>query len=583
MIAGGISRFACAVLALAACWTFRPSTARAVSEPPRPHEVVVVEGGQQGAKDNEDSQIEVLFTYGSEKQKWIDEVTAAFNAAGHTLKSGEKVRIMPVPVGSGELIDEVLTQRRKAHLVSPASAAFIDRGNSDSRERGQGDLVGPTTDLVSSPVVVAMWREMAEAIGWPGKNLRWRDIFEYARDESRWKQVAKPEWGSFKFGHTHPDFSNSGLHALFAETYAALGKFDGITRLDIYQELDKVSSYLHGVEHSIVHYGTSTGFLGERMFSQGPSYLSAAILYENLVIEANVEARRRNPAVELPQIVAIYPAEGTFPSEHPIGVVERAWVTNKHREAAQIYIDFLMERQQQERALHYGFRPSSSQPGIDLKQLLKPEYGVSPIQPKKLLHPPPATAIRLIQDVWRLSKRNADIVLLIDTSASMEGDKIRGAEDAAKAFIELLSPGDSLSAVIFGADVEWMARDLRMDRQGKEEAKRSIDHLIPDGDTALYQAVSEGYQFLEHRDPGRTRALIVLSDGKDTKRTPSLSDLISRFKSSKGGSIFIFTIGYGADADPETLEEISKQTKAKYYKGSVDSIRKVFAELATFF
>ncbi|MBV8488367.1 MAG: hypothetical protein JO161_08810, partial [Planctomycetaceae bacterium] len=60
-------------------------------------------------------EIEVLFTYGSEKQKWIDEVTATFNAAGHTLKSGEKVRITPVPVGSGELIDEVLTQRRKTH------------------------------------------------------------------------------------------------------------------------------------------------------------------------------------------------------------------------------------------------------------------------------------------------------------------------------------------------------------------------------------------------------------------------------------------------------------------------------------
>jgi Ca-activated chloride channel family protein len=319
------------------------------------------------------------------------------------------------------------------------------------------------------------------------------------------------------------------------------------------------------------------------MFSQGTSYLSAAILYENLVIEANVAARRRNPAVELPQIVAIYPAEGTFPSEHPIGVVERAWVTNKHREAARMYMSFLMERPQQEMALRYGFRPSSSQPDIDLKPLLKPEYGVSPIQPKKLLHPPPATAIRLIQDLWRLSKRNADIVLLIDTSASMEGDKIRGAEDAAKAFIDLLSPGDSLSALIFGTDVEWMARDIRMDHQGKDEAKRSIDHLIPDGETALYQAVLDAYQFLEQRDPGRTRAMIVLSDGKDTKRSPTLSDLITRFNAGKGGSLFIFTIGYGADADPETLEEISKQTKAKYYKGSVESIRKVFAELATFF
>ncbi|MGC1723672.1 MAG: carbonic anhydrase family protein, partial [Isosphaeraceae bacterium] len=250
-------------------------------------------------------ELELVLTYGSEKQRWIDEVTRQFNASGRTLPSGERIKVVAVPVGSGEMVDEVLTQRRQAHLVSPAASAFILLGNAESRENGQGDLIGATTDLVSSPVVVAMWREMAEAIGWPGMSLQWRDIFEYARDASQWRRVSKPEWGSFKFGHTDPNLSNSGLDALFAETYAALGKFDGVTRRDISDQLDKVSSYLHGVEHSIVHYGTSTGFLADRMFTQGPDYLSAAILYENLVIQANEEARQRNPAVELPQIVAI--------------------------------------------------------------------------------------------------------------------------------------------------------------------------------------------------------------------------------------------------------------------------------------
>jgi Ca-activated chloride channel family protein len=30
------------------------------------------------------------------------------------------------------------------------------------------------------------------------------------------------------------------------------------------------------VERGMIHYGTSTGFFGERMFERGPSYLSAA-------------------------------------------------------------------------------------------------------------------------------------------------------------------------------------------------------------------------------------------------------------------------------------------------------------------
>jgi Ca-activated chloride channel family protein len=542
------------------------------------------------------SEIELVFTYGSEKYKSINEVTRQFNASGRTLPSGERIKVVALPVGSGELIDEVLTQRRKAHLVCPASSAFVLLGNAESRQRGQGDLIGPTTNVVTSPVVVAMWREMAEAIGWPGKSLKWHDIFQLARDASQWRKVSKPQWGSFKFGHTHPDLSNSGLVALFAETYAALDKFDGVTGQDISNQLEKVSSYLRGVENSIVHYGTSTGFFADRMFSAGPSYLSAAILYENLVIQANQEAQERNPAVELPQIVAIYPKEGTFLSDHPIGVVQRPWVTEKHRQACQSYIDFLLERPRQELAVQLGFRPSSNQQGIGVKPILRPEFGVSPTQPRKLLQPPPASAILMIQDLWRLNKRNADIVLAVDTSASMEGERIHEAESAAKAFIDFLGPGDLLSALIFGTKVEWMSRDLRMDHQGKEEAMRSIDHLLPDGDTPLYQAIDEAYEFLLPRDPSRTRALIVLSDGKDTRQTPTLEKLLEKFDRANrsGSSILIFTIGYGSDADPQSLSEIAKRTNGKYYEGStsfpgierrenIDSIRKVFTELATFF
>ncbi len=347
-------------------------------------------------------EIEVLFTYGSEKQKWIDEVTAAFNAAGHTLKSGEKVRIKPVPVGSGELIDEVLTQRRKSHLVSPAAAAFIIRGNSDSRERGQGDLVGPTTDLVSSPVVVAMWREMAEAIGWPGKNLRWRDIFEYARDEWRWKQVAKPEWGNFKLAHTLSESSNSGLHAILLEAYAATGKFEGFSRIDAGRP--EVPPFIRDVEKAVPYYESSTGFLARKMIREGRSALSAAIVYENLVLEANEAAVRKDPSVKLPVVVAIYPAEGTFPTEHPVGIVERPWVTDKHREAASLYVDFLRDRPQQEKALRYGFRPGSQNSDIDVTSVLKPEFGVNEKQPTKTLRPPTASAIRLLLEIWRTER-----------------------------------------------------------------------------------------------------------------------------------------------------------------------------------
>ena len=89
------------------------------------------------------------------------------------------------------------------------------------------------------------------------------------------------------------------------------------------------------------------------MFANGPQYLSAAVLYESMVVESYSEQNMPFP------VVAIYPKEGTFWSDHPIGVVDREWVTPEHREAAKIYIQYLLDRPQQEHAITYGFRPAS--------------------------------------------------------------------------------------------------------------------------------------------------------------------------------------------------------------------------------
>jgi Ca-activated chloride channel homolog len=104
----------------------------------------------------------------------------------------------------------------------------------------------------------------------------------------------------------------------------------------------------------MVHYGSSTGFFGRKLFDSGPEYLSAAVLYESMVVESYGNAK----TMAFP-VVALYPKEGTFWSDHPVGIVERDWVTPERREAAQTYINYLLAAQSQQKALAYGFRPGS--------------------------------------------------------------------------------------------------------------------------------------------------------------------------------------------------------------------------------
>src|SRR5215469_8350405 len=180
--------------------------------------------GEGSAAPTPPDSIELLFTYGSEKERWINEVTDKFNREDHRASGGKRIFVRAIPLGSGELIDEVLNGERQPHLISPASAAFIKLGNAQSQSKTGKELITSTDNLVLSPVVIAMWKPMAEALGWDKKPIGWSDILSLAASPKGWQAYGYPQWGQFKFGHTHPQYSNSGLISLFAEVYAATGK-----------------------------------------------------------------------------------------------------------------------------------------------------------------------------------------------------------------------------------------------------------------------------------------------------------------------------------------------------------------------
>src|SRR5215470_8682468 len=156
-------------------------------------------------------EIRLLFSYGSEKQKWIEDVTAAFNQSGAKTSGGKRITVQAIPKGSGECIDDLTSGREHDDLISPASNIFIKLGNAQSRAAIGKDMIGNTQNLVLSPVVIAIWKPMAEAIGWGKKPVGWSDILALARSQRGWSDFGFGQWGQFKFGHTHPAYSNSGL------------------------------------------------------------------------------------------------------------------------------------------------------------------------------------------------------------------------------------------------------------------------------------------------------------------------------------------------------------------------------------
>ncbi len=526
-------------------------------------------------------QVTVGIVYGSEKQEWLAPLIKQFNDANHKTSDGTTIVITGTAIGSIEAINGIIDGSLKPTVWSPASSIYIPVANAEWRKNHSDDLVtGTPKDLVLSPVVVAMWQPMAQALGWPDKQLSWADIASLATSQDGWKTYGYPEWGSFKFGHTHPGFSNSGLVSIIAEAYAGANKQRGLTLNDLNQPT--VQKFMTAVESSVIHYGTSTGFFADRMFTYGPSYLSAAVMYENLIVAQ--ETKRLSGASSQLPVVAIYPTEGTFWANHPYVVLNAPWVTAQQKEAAQAFQGFLLDKPQQLNAISLGFRPSD--PAIPLAAPLDSQHGVDTSQPKTVLEIPSAEVISAVQAAWRQVKKPVDLVVVMDTSGSMGGDKIAAARSSLMQFINLLDDRDNLSVITFNTQ-STMISELSNVASKRQKLLTRVSGIIEGGGTRLYDTTLEAYQYVEKNgDPGHIRAVVVLTDGQDTESTTNLNDLINQIGASgeeSGRSIKLFTIAFGSDADKDVLKRIAESTGGKEYNSDPKTINQVYADIATFF
>lgn len=548
-------RWSAAVVAIIALgWGCKKTSEEAAPKPPPKPPAAAVK-------------VELSILYGSEKKTWLEEQITAFNAAEPT------IHVTGKPAGSGEAMTAILDGTEKPAIFSPASGAYITLLNQrwQSRDNHTKPLAPAGDPLVLSPIVIAMWKPMAEALGWPGKPIGWADILKVGSDPKGWSAYGRPEWGELKLGHTHPEYSNSGLLSVLAIAYAGAKTTRGLTATD----LPKVERYMTQVEDSIVHYGKSTGFFADKMIERGTSYLSAAVLYENLVIESYAKA----PQMPL---VAIYPVEGTFWSDHPYSVLDAAWVTPAQRAAAAKFLAFLKARPQQERALALGFRPVD--PAIKIGAPVDLAHGVDPQQPQTLLEVPDGAALEALLATWRKTKKPADVVVVFDKSGSMKGKPLDEAKAGAKAFLKTLDARDQVSLLFFDNNIYPAFGPVEVGKSMAELESR-IDGVSAAGETAWFSATEKAYDLLASRGKAsahRIRAVVVMTDGADNHSTTTLEALAKKV-SGEDRKATIFTIAYGNDSSREAMKELASAGAGSFSEGNVDSIIQIYRDLASFF
>ncbi|MEO5726780.1 MAG: VWA domain-containing protein [Byssovorax sp.] len=522
--------------------------------------------------------VEILISSSDGKKEWLEDVARAFHASKAEV-SGKAVRVTLLHMKSGESMQKILAGKEKPTIWSPAGQAWIELLNTTWKGRSGHDFVENVRPTVMSGLVVAMWEPMARSLGWPDKPIGWNDIFQVAMDPGGWGSLGHPEWGPFRFGHGHPDFSTSAMLSVVSSIYAAAGKTSGLTAEDLRNPtvIERVGS----LERAIVHYGESSSWLTEKLCTKGPAYLSAVTLYESSVVQANDRYKKEMPF----RLVAIYPKEGTFWENHPTGIVNADWVSPEQREAASKFLAFATSREQQQKALQYGYRPTDA--SIPVGAPIDEAHGADPRQnAAKGLEYVSEDVFRRANELWHKVKKHSTVFLLLDVSGSMAGEKMSSAKKGAAGFIRAMEKDDRVAVIAF-SNAPRQLKPLAAVREEGESTALAVETLFADGGTAMYDATVMAFDAIDKarkEDGNRLYGIVLLSDGKDTSSKRSLSDLLDRMPGTEAADgTRIFSVAYGEDAEGDLLKQISTRSNARSLKGDAGNIDKIYHQISAYF
>jgi Ca-activated chloride channel family protein len=134
--------------------------------------------------------------------------------------------------------------------------------------------------------------------------------------------------------------------------------------------------------------------------------------------------------------------------------------------------------------------------------------------------------------------------IVLDTSGSMAGEKIREAETALDRFaFDLLDRDDELFVYKF-SNYPTLLQGWTTDRQ---LISRVLGRITPNGGTAMYDAVIEAIP-LAARGRNQKKALVVISDGNDTASRADIRDVKQLIRESE---VLVYAVGI--DGESETV------------------------------
>jgi Ca-activated chloride channel family protein len=152
------------------------------------------------------------------------------------------------------------------------------------------------------------------------------------------------------------------------------------------------------------------------------------------------------------------------------------------------------------------------------------------------------------------NRQPRNVILLLDTSLSMYGEKLKRAVEALDYFLNSLSPPDHFDLILFNEEAyAFSPTPLPATADNVEHALDFIRNSMLGSGSDIRKALAKAVELAPQFPPGE-RSIVLVSDGNPTLGTRNVKQILQTVNTNTR----VFTFGLGSDANSTLLEELAK-------------------------
>ncbi|MFE0674041.1 substrate-binding domain-containing protein [Streptomyces sp. NPDC058867] len=398
------------------------------------------------------------------------------------------------------------------------------------------------TPVMSSPVAIGVRQRTVDKLGWKPDRVTWSQVEQAVRD------------GRLTYGMTDPARSNSGFATLVSVASALSGAQSALTDEDVSAASGRLKEF----------------FGGQRLTSGSSGWLATA--YER---REDVDAMLNYESVLMgvPGLTVIRPGDGVVTADYPVSSL--ASTDPATREKVRRLTEALR-------------RPDMQQEITDLTHRrpvvasVSPGAGLDPGRRRELPFPGSRSVADGLLDAYENDlRRPSRTVYVLDTSGSMEGDRLTGLKSALTDLTGDFREREEVTLMPFGSAVKSVRThvvDPADPQAGLRAIRADTKALTAEGDTAIYTSLREAY---DHLGAGRDTftSIVLMTDGENTAgaRAGEFDAFYAGLDAERRRTP-VFPILFG-DSDRSELEHIADLTGGRLFDARQGSLDGAFEEI----